>query len=176
LKKSKKTDQKSSNKKRVSGYWVFRQPKTGKAPVTYFVKSYKRKKPAKPVKHRKKPVAPPQPTQPPPVLPGVLVRYTFKLEMLVPYDYKYTVSFARDPSVARNVQVIQFYHTQFCTTVKEATLDLQEKVEIIKTFGPVLFLEIRLYRVAGIGRTSDMDWHLMQTYNEPEDVPGFKRR
>ena len=189
--KTKKSTKKHISKKRVRGYWVYTAK--GGAEARY-VKGYLRKRPKK----RKKRLVIRQrlgrPTKDiPPAPPGYVferkidyfaehpeaeeveaerVVYTYKLCCLVELSYKYTVSFKRfDDVPEKHYRTIQYYHTQFMNTVKEATLDLHEKVVVMRAFGDVQFVSVDLYRVSGQGMLRERNWELLESYIDPSEVP-----
>ena len=179
--KTKKTKAKSRKRKtEVAGYWVFRKPEKGKAPVSYYVKPYKRKKVTA---KRRKILAKARHVEAEvknPLRPGWVryefvepeerVTYTYKVEILVHSDYKYNMQFAPGESMPKSSLSIQYWHSKFEPTIKKATVDFLEKVPEIRAYGDVQFLSIDLYRVSGVGQLSQKNWKLLRSFDEPEDV------
>lgn len=181
-----KTKTKSSKRKtEVKGYWVFRKPEKGKAPVSYYVEPYKRKKVTA---KRRKILAKARHVEAEvknPLRPGWVryefiepeerVTYTYKAEILVDATYKSTSgghSFAKDEPVGARKKgyALQYWHSKFEPTIKKATVDFLEKVPEIRAYGDVQFLSIDLYRVSGVGQLSQKNWKLLRSFDEPEDV------
>ena len=172
-----------TRKTKVKGYWVFRKPVKGKAPVSYYVEPYKRKK-AKRRKIPDKAKHVEEQSKSPPLKPGWVryeseepeerVTYTYKIQILVRGDYKYRMEFAPSDMTTREKHQaieIQYWHSKFEPTIKKATVDFLEKVPEIRAYGDVQFLAIDLYRVSGAGPLSKKDWKLIRQYDEPDDVP-----
>jgi hypothetical protein len=183
IKKMKKT-MPTKRKLEVKGYWVFRKPVKGKAPVSYYVEPYKRKKVSKKRTAILKKARHVEATANLPVLkPGWVryeaeeleerVTYTYKIEILVNANYKYPMSFSpRDMTAAqkKDAVALQYWHSKFEPTIKKATVDFLEKVPEIRAYGQVQFLSIDLYRVSGVGKLSNKNWKLLKSFDEPEDV------
>jgi hypothetical protein len=167
--KRKKTNPKPKPRKppkiRVKGYWVFPEKEGRKA---YYVKPYKRKKPSfrrkvpkgyKLVKHYDI------------YAQEERIAYTYKAELLAwARTTSGGYSFAKGETVAKDIRVLQYWHSKFETTIKKATVDFLEKVKEIEAFGEVEWLAIDLYRVSGVGSLTEKHWKLLKSYDEPEDI------
>jgi hypothetical protein len=171
----------TKRKTEVSGYWVHKKPIKGKAPVSYYVEPYKRKKVS--VKRRKilaKARHIEAQAKAPALRPGwhryefveaeERVTYTYKVEILVHSDYKYNMQFAPRESMPKSAVTLQYWHSKFEPTIKKATVDFLEKVPEIRAYGDVQFISIDLYRVSGVGKLKNKDWKLIKSFDEPEDV------
>ena len=181
--KTKKTTKTTPAKRKiaVAGYWVFRKPVKGKAPVSYYVEPSKRKKVSKKRLAILKKARHVESASKAPVLrpgwkryqfsePEERVTYTYKVEILVRSDYKYNMQFAPSESVPKSAMSLQYWHSHFEPTIKAATVDFLEKVPEIRAYGDVQFISIDLYRVSGVGKLSQKTWKLLKSFDEPEDV------
>lgn len=184
IKKTKKTQQ-TKLKTLVVGYWVFRKPVKGKAPVSYYVEPYKRKTVSKKRAAILKKARHVEAEAKAPILkPGwrrvsdateaeERVTYTYKVAILVMANYKYMMEFLprqMSASEKKDAVALQYWHSKFEPTIKKATVDFLEKVPEIRAYGKVQFLAIDLYRVSGVGKLANKDWKLIKSFDEPEDV------
>ena len=169
---------------KVPGHWVYKVAK-GKAPVTYYVKSYKYKRKSQVgQKHKKHLTIRVYPGKKiPPTPRGYVldqhyditeaderVVYTYKIEALVDYQGRYLMAFSMDKDL-RGQRALEYYHTKFEPTIKGATVDFHGQIALLKAYGHVVrFLSIDLYRVSGVGKLQEKNWKLIKSFDEPEDV------
>ena len=102
--------------------------------------------------------------------PPLRVVYTYKFEAIVEYQGKYLMSFTMDKDL-RQQKAIEYYHSHFEPTIKEATIDAKEQILALQATNYVIdFISIDLYKVTGEGPITQRYWKLLRSFDKPEDV------
>jgi hypothetical protein len=186
----KKGSKQSSKRKRklikihVNGYW-----RVAPKGYTYYVKPYNYKRRSqKGTKHRKHVVIRLYPGKKiPPVMPGYVlerhydisepeerITYTYKIEALVEYTGRYVSGYHTDNPLdpaLKGQRVIEYYHTKFEPTIKQATVDFHELIPLLEAYGHLIeFFAIDLYRVSGVGTLKEKNWKLLKSFDSPNEV------